>query len=94
MKTPNYKIRDWNGLYSHGVITHRRHSSFNQSYVIKWSTKGKEWTSEKSVKDHLLKCAQKGILSEKWEVIKILEEPTKPISEWVDAKMLIKIIKT
>ena len=94
MSGVTYKIRKANGWFSHGVITERRwHSDNTKIYHIRWSGKGKEWSSEKTVKDHLLKCAQKGILEETWEVIQVVHQPTKPISEWIDAKMLMKIIK-
>jgi hypothetical protein len=94
MSGVTYKIRKANGLFSHGVINHSHYSPAGDNvYGIKWSSKGKEWSSEKTVKDHLLKCAQKGILEDTWEVIQVVHQPTKPISEWIDDKMLIKLIK-
>ena len=87
-----YKIRSKTNLsyFSHGVITKGYNN--NQSF-INWSSKGKVWTTEKNVKAHLLKCIQSGIDISRWEVIEVVYSPTKPMDEWVDAKMLMAILK-
>lgn len=88
-----YKIRDTNsGLYSHGII-HTNGSKRRNAVVVKWSKKGKEWTSEKLVKDHLLKCIAFGGIPTHWEIIEFTQQPSRSLHEWIDANMLVKILK-
>lgn len=87
-----YKIRiKGTHSYSHGVIT--QFSYRDNIWKVRWSSKGKLFPNELSVKNHLMRAAEKGILGD-WEVIEIIEQPTKPLDEWVDQKMLMKLIKT
>lgn len=84
-----YKIRNTvSGQFSHGVVLHLA----NQPY-IKWSSKGKEWNSEKAVKNHLVKAIESNISMANWEIVQLVYTLTKPIEDWVDAKMLVKILK-
>ena len=90
-----YKIRWWMS-YSNGIINECYTGDYSKkSYSVNWSTrKGKEWTSEKNLKAHLLKCLQRGINISEWEVLELRYHPTKPINDWVDAKMLCKVLKS
>jgi len=88
---PIYKIRRGTS-FSHGVITSSRWNGKTE-YNVKWSKRGKEWTTEKAVKDHLIKAVSVGISMADWEILELVYNPTKPIEEWVDAKMLMTILK-
>lgn len=84
-----YKIRNTKtGQYSHGNI-----SVWQKKMYIKWSAKGKEWTNEKNLRAHLLKCATLDGIPTDWEVIEIKHVATKPIEEWIDNEMLMKLLK-
>ena len=77
--------------YSKGII---QSNWSDQKYNVRWTIKGgKEWVLEKLVNDHLLKCVQKGIDISAWEVIEVVHLPMKPINEWFDEKMLMKVLK-
>lgn len=89
-----YRIVNRHGTYSKGII-HSGRSSNGNTHFVQWADlKGKVWTSEKNVKEHLLKCTQKGISMDGWRIVEVFERETKPIHDWVDGKMLVKIIKT
>jgi hypothetical protein len=92
MNSVTYKIKNDLGMFSHGIIQSRWRPE-GTYYYVRFTGKGKDWTSEQNVKAHLLKCAQKGILEDTWEVVQVVHQPTKPLEEWVDQKMLMKIIK-
>ena len=87
-----YKIRSSGGLFSHGVISKSRWVK-DQPYVVKWSTKGKEWTTERAIKQHLSKAIASGVSVTGWEILQVTYTPTKPLDEWIDAKMLMTILK-
>jgi hypothetical protein len=87
-----FKIRHGEDYYSHGVIG-SNYWDKDKKPTLGWSKKGKEWKTEKGVKDHLLKWITKGGSIEGWEVVEVVYHPTKPMSEWVDAKMLMKVLK-
>jgi hypothetical protein len=96
MEKKAFKIRkkDFGSYYSHGVInTHYDSATKIRTPFVKWSSKGKEWTSEKNVKDHLLKFIQLGGTVDDWEVIEVIYHPTRPIEDWIDDKMLMKVLK-
>lgn len=94
-----YKIRDTNtGQYSNGIIL--RCTEYNTTtrcydarYDVTWGTKGKIWKTEKAVKDHLLKYALAVGKPTDWEIVEIIENPTKPIHDWFDAAMILKLLK-
>jgi len=90
-----FKIRDKkSGLYSHGVISSYDYAGFKTiSDRIKWSRKGKEWADEKRVKDHLLKCLSYGGIPSSWEIMEFTQQPSRELNEWMDAKMLIAVLK-
>ena len=90
-----YKIRDKSypsPYYSHGIIT-----GFDKErgYIaIKFSKKGKEWTSEKTVKDHLTKVIEKiGGIPSHWEIMEFTQQPSRELNDWIDGKMLVKMLK-
>lgn len=87
---PVYKIRDTNtGLYSNGLVR-----PSNKETTVGWSKKGKMWTSEALVKKHLMKCITDAHgIPDNWEVVKLIEEPVKSMDEWIDAQMLVEILK-
>lgn len=76
--------------FSSGII--RR--SWQKSHFVNFKTRGKVWTSQTLLKQHLVKCFQKNIKMEHWEIVEVQYVPTKPIEDWVDGKMLIKIINS
>lgn len=79
------------GKYSNGVIN----TSHGRPYVG-WSKIGKKWTSEKLLKEHILKYSQlhsSGQCPETWQVLEVREEPTKPINDWIDASMVMRLLK-
>ena len=86
-----YKIRHTvTGQFSHGVVQARCR---DRDACVKWSRKGKEWTSEKNVKAHLTKAIGAGVNMANWEILELQYLPTKPINDWFDAKMLVKLLK-
>lgn len=91
---PIYKIRDSEtGLYSTGLIN-KYNSNANKKTAVAFNKKGKIWTSEKLVKVHLMKCITDAYgIPGNWEVVKLVEEPVKAMDEWVDAQMLMQILK-
>jgi hypothetical protein len=86
--TSVYKIRDKRGLFSHGVML----KDYKGKPYVKWSIKGKEWKTEKAVRDHLFKWITAVGIPD-WEVVKVTYEPTKPLQDWFDSKMLVAILK-
>lgn len=86
--TTFYKIRSKGGLFSHGVML----KDYAGRMYVKWSPKGKEWKTEKAVRDHLLKWIKANGVPD-WEIVRVVYEPTMPIQDWVDAKMLVALIK-
>lgn len=79
------------GKYSRGII--------NKGYgtsSVNWDAKrGKVWTKEKYLKDHLLNYAlQCGTDAfDTWEIVEIVEQPTRPVMDWLDASMTLKLLK-
>ncbi len=90
-----YKIRiKGSSSYSNGVINVYRDTVTKKSFPeCKWNRKGKEWADEKNVKAHLTKYVSLGGSISTWEVVEVVYHPTKPIDDWVDAKMLMKILQ-
>lgn len=90
---PIYRIRNKeNGLYSNGIVRQVGWAS-NKRFDVTFNYKGKEWTDEKLLQNHLLKCMKSGIKMDTWEVVEVVYNPTKPIMDWFDHKMLIKVMK-
>lgn len=91
---PIYKIRDTDtGLYSNGILD-KWAISGQKKTAATFNKKGKSWTSEKLVKVHLMKCITEAYgIPGNWEVVKLIEEPVKAMDEWIDAQMLIQILK-
>lgn len=75
--------------FSGGII--RR--GWQKSHYVNFKARGKVWTTETLLKQHLLKCFQQNVKMENWEIVEVQYVPTKPIEEWVDGKMLLKILK-
>lgn len=90
---PIYKIRKrGTTFYSSGVVNSVRWGA-TKSFLVRFNGKGKEWTQEKNLKAHLLKCMQSGIKMDDWEVVEVIYQPTKPILDWFDQKMLVQVLK-
>jgi len=89
-----YKIRNINsGSFSHGIIRKSRWSA-EEHWFVKWSKKGKEWATEKAVKDHLMKVIEvNGNIPDFWEIVEFTQQPSKTLHDWIDSKMLCKILK-
>lgn len=79
-------------LYSNGVIlpNWRRGSKY---YVVTFGKRGKEWTDEKLLKNHITKVLTKMKWNPDWEIVEVQYFPTKPIDEWVDGPMLLELMK-
>lgn len=79
------------GMYSCGIIS----KGYGISSVNWHPKRGKVWTKEKYLKEHILNYAlQCGTADfDKWAVVEIVEQPTKPINEWMDASMTLKLLK-
>lgn len=83
-----YKIRR-GSYFSNGIITQQYR---DDQYTVKWSKKGKEWTSEKLLKAHLTKWIElTGSIPADWEIFELHYE-TKPVMDWIDNNMLAKIL--
>lgn len=88
-----YKIRKkGTKLYSRGRV-HQEPAYNSDAYVVKWKANGKEWTTEKALKQHLLNCAEKGVDLTNWEIMIFTQEPSKSLTEWCDAKMTMAMLK-
>lgn len=93
-----FKIKNTsNGYFSHGVIMNysEMKKDPNKTYMnIKWSRKGKEWTSEETVKEHLLKVIELvGSVPDSWEIMEFTQQPSKSLHDWIDNKMLVKMLQ-
>lgn len=98
MLNTKYKIRNKDGLFSCGAVQkgYKSHQDggYSYAYYVSWNNKGgKTWNTEKALKDHLLKCLMHKIPIEDWEVIRIESTVDKPIMDWVDTNMQLKILK-
>jgi hypothetical protein len=72
------------------IVTHLTNTT--NEVVVRWAKKGKEWTTEKLLKAHLTKCIEMtGSVPSNWEIFELTYNAT-PIEEWIDNKMLIKIL--
>jgi hypothetical protein len=83
-------------LYSRGRITERpNYSNSRQTseYVVQYKSIGKEWKTEKALKDHLLKCIVKGIDMTDWEIMEFTQQPSRAMNTWFDAKMTMARLK-
>jgi hypothetical protein len=88
-----YKIRDKNtGLFSNGIIKHRKYS-YESSYYLGWSTRGKEWKNEMSIKRYLTKYIKEVGKIGNWEILEVIYRPTKELNDWIDSKMLLELMK-
>ena len=87
-----YKIRNKdNGYYSHGRFT-KNH--WLPDYTVKWSGKGKEWASEKAVKEHLMLAIKyNGSIPANWEIIEFTQQPSRELNDWITDKMLVKMLE-
>ena len=82
------------GAFSSGIIRHTYDFlSHSRRYMVQFKTTGKKWTSETLLKKHLLNCALKKVNMDNWEIVEVQYVPTKPIFEWFDEKMSIKLLK-
>jgi hypothetical protein len=87
-----YKIRRaGSNMFSCGAI-YTNSTKQTGEVVVQWSKKGKEWTTEKLLKAHLTKCIEMtGGVPSNWEIFELTYNAT-PIEEWIDNKMLVKIL--
>ena len=58
-----------------------------------WKANGKEWSSEKTLKAHLLKCIEKRVDMSGWEIMEFTQQPSKSLNDWCDAKMTMAALK-
>ena len=89
-----YKIQDKrNGLFSNGIIYNRQGSKEKKIPLVRWNKKGKQWASEELLKKHLMNCIElTGGIPSEWEVMEFTQEPSRKLHEWIDSKMLMKIL--
>ena len=90
-----YKIRNTvTGWFSKGIITNiYNYKTKETEKNVRWGSDGKIWSSEKTVKAHLLKMMLVSTIPSTWEIVKVEYLPTKPMSDWVDSTMLMKVLK-
>ena len=88
-----YVIEVGNGYYSMGRVE-RMWREGGSTYVVSRSTNGKIFKTEKAVKDHLLKCSITNIDMSEFKVKQIKIVDTKPVNDWFDDKMLMKVMKS
>ena len=89
-----YKIRDKeNNLFSSGSINRSESKRENCVQILRWNKKGKQWSSDVPLKKHLLECIKLGGIPSSWEVMEFTQEPSKELNQWIDDKMLVKILK-
>lgn len=87
-----YKIRiKGTNSYSRGRVSRYRVSG-DYVYSVKWANLGKDWTSEAALKNHLLKCIEKGVDMTGWEIMEFTQQPSKSLNEWCDAKMTFAML--
>lgn len=81
--------------YSKGSIMSGYDSSQGgKYYYVQWtSKKGKVWTTETALKEHLFKYTKLVGMPEDWEVTEISETVAKPVAEWFDQNMTLKLLK-
>ena len=81
--------------YSKGAIRSSYSSAHDgKFYYVDWtSKKGKVWSTEAALKEHLLKYTKLAGMPTEWEVTEITEAPSKPIEDWFDEKMTLKLLK-
>lgn len=96
MEHKGWKIRQkGTHTYSKGTIMSGWDSSKNgKYYYVLWTSKaGKVWTTEKALKEHLLKYTKLVGKPDDWEITEISEKLCKPLDDWFDADMTIKLLK-
>lgn len=90
---PNYQIRKISNPTYFSLGTIYCLSSIDKKYKVQWKNKGKVWKSEKAVKAHLLKYFTLVGPVDDLEIVELVLIPTKPAADWVDAKMLMQVLK-
>lgn len=78
--------------YSKGTI----YSGYTngKTYYVQWTSKtGKVWKTEKALKEHLFKYTKLVGMPADWEVTELTETVAKPIEDWFDANMTLKLLK-
>jgi len=89
-----YKIRiKGTTSYSRGRVQALYGPNKPKAYGVTWKANGKEWTSEKLLKGHLLTCIEKGVDMSRWEIMEFTQQPSKSLNEWCDAKMTMAMLK-
>lgn len=89
-----YKIRHKkSGEYSRGRVEQQSHNPSKRVYGVNWKRNGKEWATEKAVKQHLLTCIVKGVDFTDWEIMEFTQQPSKELTSWFDAKMTFAVLK-
>lgn len=90
-----YKIRrKGTKYYSRGRVQEAYgRGQEGKRYEVLWKANGKEWTTEKALKNHLLKCIEKNIDMHDWEIMEFTQQPHKDLNEWFDEKMTFAILK-
>ena len=90
-----YKIRNTKtGLFSKGrIVDVYNYKTEKTEKNVRWGSDGKTWTSEKTVQAHLLKMMLVSNIPTTWEIVKVEYLPTKPVADWVDPAMLMKVLK-
>ena len=89
-----YKIRmKGTKSYSRGRVESRSGHDGISIYGVNWKANGKEWSSEKLLKKHLLTCIEKGVDITGWEIMEFTQQPCKSMNDWCDAKMTYAMLK-
>ena len=86
-----YKIRiKGSKMYSRGRVESTRQGG----HAVNWKQNGKEWATEKALKNHLVKCIAKNVDMTDWEIMEFSQQPSKDMNEWLDdEKITFMILK-
>ena len=92
----HYCIKNAAGLFSAGIVRQvYDHKTDELIKGVSWSTKrGKQWKTEQTLKNHIMKCMKEKVDMTGWEVLEVHYLPTKPLVDWVDVKMFAKLMAT
>ncbi len=80
-------------MYSRGRVQIQYIDGDTRHYGVNWRANGKEWTTEKALKTHLLKCIKRGVELSGWEIMEFTQQPSKSLNDWCDSRMTMAILK-
>jgi len=89
-----YKIRlKDTKMYSRGRVEKGWHNGVQDCHKVSWKAAGKEWPTEKALKNHLVTCITKNVDMTGWEIMEFTQQPSRALNEWFDARMTFAVLK-